>query len=332
MKTPGNPTFYVGDVPVYGDAILAPMDGYSDQPFRGLARKLGSAMSYTEFVNAMDVLNRPQYVAPRLAYEDSERPVVFQLYDDDPERLLRAAEKLVVHQPDIIDINMGCSSKSIAARGAGAGLLRTPDKVGEIIRSLSDALEIPVTAKIRLGWDDQSLNYMEIARIIEDNGGKLIAVHGRTKAQAYGGKADWDAIAQIKAAVSIPVIGNGDIKTAADKERIMAHTGCDAVMIGRAAIGNPWIFQNKDRRQVAPQEVRQMILIHLQRMQDFYGAERGLVLFRKHVTRYISLSPLKKEQRKQLLTCGTSQAFISFLDQLYFDHAFEMKEEAAYVT
>ena len=327
MKKAVTPTFYVGAVPVYGDSILAPMDGYSDQPFRGLARQLGSAMSYTEFVSAQDVLNRLHLVERRLDYEESERPVVFQLYDDAPDRLLQAAEKLVAYQPDILDINMGCSSKSIAARGAGAGLLRTPVKVGEIIRTLSDEFEIPVTAKIRLGWDDDSLNYLEIARIVEYNGGKLIAVHGRTKAQAYGGKANWEAIAEIKAEVSIPVLGNGDIKTVADKERITAQTGCDAVMIGRAAIGNPWIFQGKDRHQVSLQEVRQTILLHLQRMQDFYGAERGLVLFRKHVTRYISLSPLKREKRKQLLTCGTAEAFISFIDQLYFDHAFN-KEEA----
>jgi tRNA-dihydrouridine synthase B len=231
MNDAAPPNFYVGEVPVYGDSILAPMDGYSDQPFRGLARLLGSAMSYTEFVSALDVLNRPHHIARRLAFEESERPVVFQLYDDAPERLLQAAEKLMVFQPDILDINMGCSSKTIAARGAGAGLLRTPDKVGEIIRTLSDAFELPVTAKIRLGWDDESLNYLEIAKTIADSGGKLVAVHGRTKAQAYGGKANWEAIAEIKAAVSIPVLGNGDIRTVADKERIMAQTGCDAVMI-----------------------------------------------------------------------------------------------------
>lgn len=327
MNTSDKPTFRIGTIPVYGDAILAPMDGYSDQPFRGLARQLGSAISYTEFVNAMDVLNRPDLIVPRLAFEESERPVAFQLYDDDPTRLLRAAEAVLDYRPDFLDINMGCSAKSVAARGAGAGLLRTPDKVAQIIRQMSDEFHLPVTAKIRLGWDDDSLNYLEIAKTVADNGGALIAVHGRTKEQAYGGRANWQAIAEIKAAVSIPVIGNGDIRTMADKRRMLAETGCDAVMIGRGAIGNPWLFAGKDRHQVSHDQVREMILIHLGRMQDFYGPEEGLILFRKHVTRYISLTPLTKAQRTQLLTCTTAESFTHFLDQLYFNQRLPLKEE-----
>jgi len=313
-----NPAFYVGDLPVSGDSILAPMDGFSDLPFRGITRRLGSAMSYTEFINAMDVVHGHKSLPERLAYDEFERPVVFQLYDDDPDRLLRAAEMVMPFKPDILDVNMGCSSKSIAARGAGAGLLRAPDKIGEIINRLSKSLDIPVTAKIRLGWDDDTLNYVQVAQIVEANGGKLIAVHGRTKQQAYRGKANWEAIAEIKHAVSIPVIGNGDIRTVADKTRMMRETGCDAVMIGRGAIGNPWIFQGMDREQVSRQQVREMIYLHLARMQDFYGSERGLLLFRKHAARYISLSPLTKAERTQLLTCGTAEEFITFIDQIYF--------------
>ena len=322
------PTFTIGDIPVYGDSILAPMDGYSDQPFRGLVRQLGSAVSYTEFVSAQDVLNRPNHILPRLAFEDSERPVAFQLYDDDPERILRAAEFVMQFDPDILDVNMGCSVKSIAARGAGAGLLRAPGKVAEIIRSLSDEFVVPITAKIRLGWDEDSLNYLEIARSIQDSGGALVAVHGRTKEQAYGGVANWSAIAEIKAALSIPVIGNGDVRTTADKQHMLDQTSCDAVMIGRGAIGNPWIFAGKDRREVSQEEVRRTILVHLRRMQDFYGLEEGLKLFRKHVTRYISLDPLTKAQRTQILTCTTAEAFIEFLDQLHFSTLATQKEEA----
>lgn len=306
----------IGEIPVYGDSILAPMDGYSDQPFRGLARQLGSAMSYTEFVSALDVLNRLESILPRLVFEEAERPVAFQIYDDDPARILQAAETLMQYQPDILDVNMGCSSKSVANRGAGAGLLRTPDKVAAIIRQLSDEFDLPVTAKIRLGWDEDSLNYLEIAKSVQDNGGQLVAVHGRTKKQAYKGAASWPPIREIKEALRIPVIGNGDIRTIADKKRMLDETGCDAVMIGRGAVGNPWIFVGKDRPEVSPEEVLDTMLQHLQRMQDFYGPDEGLVLFRKHVTRYISLGPLSKGQRTRLLTCTTAETFTQFLDEL----------------
>ena len=182
------PVFRVGTIPVYGDLILSPMDGYSDLPFRSLARRLGSAMSYTEFINAIDVVYGHPHLERKLAYLESERPVVYQVFDDDPERLVKAALKLRPRNPDIIDINMGCSARCVSGRGAGAGLLRTPEKIALIFSRLSKELDIPVTGKIRLGWDDASLNYLDIARIIEDNGGKLIAVHGRTKMQGYTGR------------------------------------------------------------------------------------------------------------------------------------------------
>lgn len=314
------PTFQVGTVPVYGDAILSPMDGFSDLPFRGLARQLGSAMSYTEFVSARGVLDGLPKVDRQLAFEEDERPVVFQLFDDDPAIILAAAHKIMPRKPDIFDINMGCSAPSVSSRGAGAGLLRTPDKIAEIISTMSAEFDLPVTAKIRLGWDDTNLNYLEIARIVEDNGGQMIAVHGRTKAQGYGGRANWDAIAEIKAAVSIPVIGNGDVKTPEDKEKMLAHTGCDAVMIGRAAIGNPWIFSGLRREEVSDALVREMVQTHLKRMQDFYGRELGLVLFRKHAKGYISPYPLTKATRTKLLRAETKREFLSLLDQIQKTH------------
>ncbi|HNT55966.1 MAG TPA: tRNA-dihydrouridine synthase family protein, partial [Anaerolineaceae bacterium] len=163
------------------------MDGYSDLPFRSLARKLGSAMSYTEFISAIDLIHGRPGLERRLAYLESERPVVMQLLDNDPDRLLLAAKKLRPLNPDIIDINLGCSARPIANRGAGAGLLREPLKVARIIGAISRDLDIPISGKIRLGWDEDNRNYLEIAKIIADNGGKLIAVHGRTRSQAYSG-------------------------------------------------------------------------------------------------------------------------------------------------
>lgn len=302
------PTFTVGSVLVYGDLILSPMDGYSDQPFRSLARSLGSAMSYTEFVNGIDVINGIWLRYQRkLTYMPEERPVVFQLFDDNPDRLIEAALHLRERNPDIIDVNMGCSARDVSGRGAGAGLLRTPDKIARIFSTLSSRLDIPITGKIRLGWDDNSLNYPEVAHIIEDNGGQLIAVHGRTRAQGYNGHANWDAIAEVKQRVKIPVIGNGDVRRVSDIEQIKRQTGCDGVMIARAAIGNPWIFSRLDREQVPLDQVRAVIFDHLRRMQEFYGEADGLVRFRKHASRYISPYPLDREMRIRLLTCTDTQ-------------------------
>ena len=318
--------FFVGSIPVFGETILSPMDGFSDLPFRSLARRLGSAMSYTEFVNARDVVSGHPYLEPRLTYSEEERPIVFQIFDDDPALLLRAALILRQRQPDIIDVNMGCSAKTVSGRGAGAGLLREPAKIAEIFRTLTKELDIPVTGKIRLGWDEDNLNYLDVAHIVEDNGGQLVAVHGRTKHQAYRGEANWEAIAEIKAALSIPVIGNGDVRTIADIQRMRQFTGCDAVMIARGAIGNPWIFAGLDRAEVSSEQVRETMLAHLQAMRDFYGDEEGLKRFRKHASKYISPYELSAEQRDQLLTCEVAEDFVSLLDLLAFGEELAMTD------
>lgn len=321
MQMNPTPTFWVRDIPIYGDLILSPMDGYSDLPFRAVARRLGSAMSYTEFINAIDVLGGHPHLERKLTFREDEHPIVFQVFDDDPDRLVKAALKLRERNPDIIDVNMGCSARCVSGRGAGAGLLRTPDKIASIFSQLTRALDIPVTGKIRLGWDDQSYNYLEVAHIIEDNGGQLIAVHGRTKAQSYSGQANWDAIAEVRRAVSIPVIANGDVKTVADIDRIKAHTGCPAVMIARAAIGNPWIFSRLDREQVPPAMLRETMLDHLDTMLGFYGPERGLILFRKYASRYLTPYQLNPELRIALMTSETRADFLALLDHMFAEQA-----------
>jgi tRNA-dihydrouridine synthase B len=319
-RSTSSPNFYVREIPVYGDAILAPMDGYSDWPFRSVCRLLGSAMSYSEFVKVEDVLDRPRHVRHKLYFEDAERPVVCQIYGDDPERILQAA--LIVQElgPDIIDINMGCPAKSVAARGAGVGLMRTPLKVARVFRKLSAALRVPVTGKMRIGWEDQR-TYKLIARIVEENGGSLIAIHGRTKEQSYGGQADWDAIAEVKAAVRIPVIGNGDVKSAADIDRLKQYSGCDAVMIGRAAMANPWIFARLAREQVTPEQMRALIAEHLQRNVKFYGEDDGQRLFRKHAVQYLLMKQLTREERKRILQVRPPAEFMALLEQLYIPAA-----------
>lgn len=311
-----NLSFQIAHIPVYGDTILSPMDGYSDLPFRGMCRRLGSAVSYTEFVNAKDVIIDHPKLNLRLRYEEWERPVVFQLYGDDPDQILKAAQIVRERDPDIIDINMGCPAKKISNRGAGAGLLLTPHKIAEIFQKLTHHLDIPITGKIRLGWDEDSKNYIEVAKIVEDNGGQLLAVHGRTKEQRYRGQADWDAIAEIKQSLTIPVIGNGDIRRVEDVQRMKDHTGVDGVMIGRAAIDNPWIFAGQNREDITEDQLRETMLTHLDDMLEFYGPERGVILFRKYANRYISPYRLSRELRTQLLTSETQEDFLAVLDEV----------------
>ena len=307
MKTPA---FHLGATPVYGNLVLAPMDGYSDLPFRSVCRELGSAISYTEFIHAADVLQRPEHIRSRWRYLPWEQPVIFQIYGSTPQTLLEAALRLQTYGPAAIDINMGCPDKRIVRRGAGAGLLATPVKVARIIRLLSRHLAVPVTAKIRLGLHEGCRNYRLIARIVEENGGALLAVHGRTQAQGYRGQADWDAIAEVVQAVRIPVLANGDVRTVADIERILAHTGAAGVMIGRGAIRNPWIFARRAREAVPPEEVWRVLRRHLQRSLDFYGP-RGLVLFRKYAAQYLAPHLEDRAARRALLTAPTPADFLA---------------------
>ncbi len=316
MIPSASPTFHVRDIPVYGDTILAPMDGYSDWPFRSLCRGFGSAMSYTEFVHVEKILSRSKQPQAKLYYEEAERPVVFQIYGDDPDLILKAALKVQELGPDIIDINMGCPSKSIAHRGAGVGLMKTPLKIADIFKKLSATLKVPVTGKIRLGWDT-CRSYKLVARIVEENGGSLIAIHGRTKEQSYSGLADWDAVAEVKSLVKIPVIGSGDIRMVADIDRLKKHSGCDAVMIGRGAILNPWIFSRLDREQVSPAQVKQALRTHLERNIQFYGEEDGQRLFRKHAIQYLLLRSLDREARKKILQPRPSGEFLALVNEMY---------------
>ncbi len=310
------PHFYVRDVPVYGDAILAPMAGYSDVPYRALCRAYGSAMHYTEFVPVESLLGRkihPRF-GQRLDKKPDEKPMVFQIFGNNAEMILEAALRIEALGPDIIDINMGCSTKKVSGRGAGVGMMPQPDLVEQTFNLLSTHLTVPVTGKIRLGWDESYKNYREIAKIMEDNGASLISMHGRTKQQKYGGQADWDAIADLRATVSVPVIGNGDVQTPEDIDRMKAHTGCDAVMIGRAAIGNPWIFARMARDTISFEAKLTAVRIHVREMANYYPAPFGITQFRKHLKRYVDKAPHVEEYLPSLLQVETLEEFLDILD------------------
>lgn len=316
MTESKTPNFYIREVPIHGDTILAPMDGYSDWPFRSLCRELGSAMSYTEFVKVEKILSRSKEPAKRLFFKEVERPITFQIYGDDPDLILKAALKIQELNPDIIDLNMGCPAKTIADRGAGVGMMPSPLRIARTFRKLVKHLRVPVTGKIRLGWD-RSKNYKLIARIVEEEGGSLIAVHGRTKEQRYAGDSDWDAIAEVKSLLKIPVLGSGDVKTVTDIHRLKLHAGVDGVMIGRGAISNPWIFSRIDRDQVTPPMMQELIHKHLARCVEFYGDEDGSRLFRKYAVQYLLMHSLTRDERKEILKPRPSGEFAKMLEQIY---------------
>jgi nifR3 family TIM-barrel protein len=288
-NTPSNqqPTFTIGTIPVFGNAILAPMDGLSDSPFRQLCRQMGSALSISEFVNAYNFVCGHPHRERQFPFDPIERPFAYQIFDNDIDRICTTALFLMNYKPDFIDINMGCSNRSVSARGAGAGMMKNPKMVAKLMSKLVEILPVPVTAKIRLGWSENEQNFLEIGKILEDNGCSCIALHARTRVQQYGGKADWDAIARLVQHISIPIIGNGDILEATQIDEMIAYTQCKAVMIGRGSLGNPWIFSRITKEQLTLYHRVSVMEQHLAKMISYYGTSRGVILFRKHIKHYL---------------------------------------------
>jgi nifR3 family TIM-barrel protein len=286
-KQTSKSVFHIGSIPVHGDLILAPMDGICDQPTRALFREMGSAVTYTEFINVMDVPARLNNLDRRITFTSMERPVGFQLYGSQPEQFLTAAKLLLVDQPDFFDINLGCSVRRVAGRGAGAGMLTQPQLIEETFRLLKAEIDIPITAKIRIGYDEEHRNYLEISELLEKLGAAVLAVHGRTRKQNWSVPSDLGPIREIKQRAGIPVIGNGDIASAVEIDKMFSETGCDAVMIGRAALGNPWLFSRVEKTELPKEEILAVIQRHWNAMAAFLGAEKASFTFRKHLKAYL---------------------------------------------
>jgi len=292
--------FRVADRTIHSPLILAPMDGLTDYPLREIIKDFHPGIIYSEFINAIDFKNNHPHLEKIVKFSEDQRPFTYQIFDNSPDRILETALWLERFEPDFIDINLGCSARTIANRGAGAGLLKEPKIIKEIFFTLSRKLSIPVTAKMRLGWDENSLNYLEIAATLEEAGCQMIAVHARTKKQGYLGLPDWQAVAEIKKHASIPILANGNIETSNDIQKVKKITGCDGFMIGRGAIRNPWIFRGKALDQVHFEDRVQLIRNHIFLMADFYGKEQGLKLFRKYIKYYIRVENLEKEDRQNV--------------------------------
>ncbi len=295
---------YIGNVKLKNPVILAPMAGVSDKPYRVICSELGAGLVCMEMVSAKGILYKNRNTTKLLETDPAEHPVSLQLFGSDPEIMAKVAAD-IEHLPfDILDINMGCPVPKIVNNGEGSALMKDPILAGRIIEAVSKAISKPLTVKIRKGFDDEHVNAVEMAHVAEECGAAAVAVHGRTRQQFYSGRADWDIIAQVKARVSIPVIGNGDITSREDAQRMFEQTGCDGIMIGRAARGNPWIFGQITgeipgaRPKVS--EVADMMLRHARAEIEDKGEYTGIREMRKHASWYLAGYPDSASMRRDV--------------------------------
>lgn len=284
----------IRDIEFKDIAFLAPMAGVTDMAFRELCTLFGAAYTVTEMVSSKGLVMGDKKSAMLLTLGKEEKTAGAQIFGDDPDIMAKAAVKCLAFSPSIIDINMGCPAPKVAMNGGGASLMKEPQLAGRIVRAVRDAVDIPVTVKIRKGWDDSCVNAVELAKILEANGADAIAIHGRTRQQMYSGTVDLDIIRAVKKAVRIPVIGNGDITDIVSAANMLEYTGCDAVMIGRGAFGNPWLFRQinayLDSGIVIPppslEEKMAVMLRHIAKMVEYKGEYTAMREARRHAAYY----------------------------------------------
>lgn len=315
----------IGSLNTANNVFLAPLAGVSDLPFRLLCKEQGSGMLCTEMVSAKGICFQNANTLLLLQISPEEHPVGVQLFGREPDILAKAVQ-MIEHLPfDFIDINMGCPAPKIFNNGEGSALMKEPKLVGEIVKAVAGSTKKPVTVKIRKGVDENSVNAVETAKIIEQNGGAAVAVHGRLRQQYYSGAADWDIIAQVKRSVSVPVIGNGDVGSPQSARDMLAYTGCDAVMVGRAAMGNPWIFKQMNHFLQTGQllgepgiaEKVTMALRHGEMLVNYKGEVIGVKEMRKHLAWYTKGLPNSAHIRMEINQAETLEGMKAILMNLF---------------
>ncbi len=317
----------IGNVEIDSPFVLAPLAGVSDSPFRQLAREQGAAAVFTEMVSADGLVRQNQTTFDYCAFEAHERPIGIQLFGSDPAIMAEATKVLAAfpedRRPDMVDINMGCPVRKVVSRRAGAALLQEVPRIEAIVKAMAAASDLPVTAKIRLGWDGDSRNVIEVCKTLEGAGARAVSIHARTRAEKFEGEAHWEMIGEAKAAVSVPIIGNGDVRTPEDAMRMLSMTGCDGVMLGRAAFGDPWVFKRvramAERGETLPLPTAEERLAagvrHLALMVASVGTECAAREMRKHVAWYIKGLPNSAKVREQVNRTRTAEEMVLLLEE-----------------
>ncbi len=319
----------IGAVRLNNPLVLAPMAGVTDLPFRLLAKEMGCALVYSEMVSSRGLLYSNENTLELMCVDNRERPVAVQIFGSDADNMASAARIAAAAGADIVDINMGCPTPKIVKNGDGAALMRNPEQAYRIMCSVVEAIDIPVTVKFRKGWDETSVNVILLAKLAQKAGISAIAVHGRTREQFYSGKADWNIIREVKDSVTMPVIGNGDIRIPEDAKQMLEQTDCDGIMIGRAAQGNPWIFQQvgdylkTGRYSCGPglSERREILLRHLEMLVSLKGEYLGIREMRRHAAWYTKGLPKSAQLRLRFNQAVSKQDFLTIIDSYTLEAA-----------